>query len=248
MSSKQDDGKLSRPQNDLLRTVSGKDYKILRPYMDPIEGHSGQALYHPGDAVENVYFPCGPATVSFAVAIDEDREVEVVLVGCEGAVGGVVSRGFLPAYSRIAVKIGGPLLRLSARRLEEAQRQSQALRQLFARYADCFISQIFQSAACNAGHSIEQRAAKWIIDLVEHTGTEHVPLTHEQFAGVLGVGRSYASRVLQGFKAVGILETARGTVTVRDVDALHRRACKCDNWVKKHFAEVLVPLEKDQVE
>ncbi|UFS92747.1 Crp/Fnr family transcriptional regulator [Bradyrhizobium daqingense] len=227
------------PENELLRSLAPKDFRSLRPYMDEIDGYSGQALCYPGDAVENIYFPCGPTLVSFAVATDDDREIEVLLVGREGAAGGVISHGLLPAYSRLAVKMAGPLVRLSARKLYEAQQESSGLNQLLARYADCFVAQTFQSIACNAAHSIEQRAAKWIIDLVEHTGAGTVPLTHEQFAGILGVGRSYASRVLHDFKAAGVIETARGSITVRDLKALHRSSCSCNSSVKKHFAEVL---------
>lgn len=235
-----------RPQNGLLQSISPKDFKALRPHLDESDVHSGQALYHPEDAVESVYFPCGPTVASLAVAADDDREVEAVLVGREGAVGGIVSRGQLPSYFRVVVKIGGPMVRLSTRRLDEAERQSNPLRQLFARYADCLVAQICQSAACNAAHSIEQRAAKWIIDLIEHTGTEQVLLTHEQFAAILGVGRSYASRVLQRLKAEGIVDTGRGTVTVHDIELLHRKSCECNRWVKKHFAEVLGAPERDR--
>ena len=79
-----------------------------------------------------------------------------------------------------------------------------SLRNVFARYADCMLAQMFQSTACNAIHSIEQRTAKWIISAMERTdGDEVVPLTHEQLATLLGVGRSYASRVIQTFKAEG---------------------------------------------
>src|SRR4030088_1410704 len=74
------------------------------------------------------------------------------------------------------------------------------------RYADCMLAQIFQSTACNAIHSIEQRTAKWIIAAMERTeGEDVVPLTHEQLATMLGVNRSYASRVIQTFKAEGVL-------------------------------------------
>ena len=41
------------------------------------------------------------------------------------------------------------------------------------------LAQTFQSTACNAIHSIEQRTAKWIISAMERTdGEEVVPLTH----------------------------------------------------------------------
>ena len=46
-----------------------------------------------------------------------------------------------------------------------------------------------------------------------------MPLTHEQLATLLGVGRSYASRVIQTFKAEGVLETRRGSILVRNPDA-----------------------------
>ena len=68
------------------------------------------------------------------------------------------------------------------------------------------LAQIFQSTACNAIHSIEQRTAKWIISAMERTdGDNSVPLTHEQLSTLLGVGRSYTSRVIQTFKAEGVL-------------------------------------------
>ena len=102
------------------------------------------------------------------------------------------------------------------------------------------LAQIFQSTACNAIHSIEQRTAKWIIAAMERTeGEDVVPLTHEQLATMLGVGRSYASRVIQTFKAEGVLETRRGSILVRDREALRIRACLCNEAVKNHFEAVL---------
>lgn len=106
----QENGNGSRPQNGLLRSVSAKDFKSLGPHLDQVEVHSGQALYHPGDAVESVYFPCGQTVVALAVAVDDDRDIDTVLIGREGAVGGFVSRDRLPSYWRAAVKVGGPLI------------------------------------------------------------------------------------------------------------------------------------------
>src|SRR5439155_23124191 len=156
-------------------------------------------------------------------ANEDGRDVETILVGREGAVGGIVSQGFLPAYSRIRVKFGGPFARLAIGKLDAAKANSRTLSNVFARYADCMLAQIFQSTACNAVHSIEQRTAKWIISAMERTdGNNIVPLTHEQLATLLGVGRSYASRVIQTFKAEGVLETRRGSILVRNREALQK--------------------------
>jgi hypothetical protein len=229
-----------RPVNNLLRLLSPADYALLAPHVAFETAAAGDLLYNPGDDVQVVHFPCGPSLATFLVPNEDGRDVETILVGREGAVGGIVSEGFLPAYTRICVKFGGPFVRIHVGKLEAAKLHSPSLRHVFARYADCMLAQIFQSTACNAIHSIEQRTAKWILAAMERTGDEScVPLTHEQLATLLGVGRSYASRVLQSFKAEGVLDTRRGSILVRNRDGLRLRACLCNEAVKTHFEEVL---------
>ena len=229
----------ARPSNNLLRKMQRADYALLAPHLEPCVLPGGELLYNPGDDVAVVHFPCGPSLASYLIANEDGRDVETILIGLEGAVGGIVSQGLLPAYSRITVKFGGPFVRLRVGALEAAKMQSATLRNLFARYADCMVAQLFQSTACNAIHTIEQRAAKWIIAAMERTDNDRVVLTHEQLATMLGVGRSYASRVVQAFKAEGVLETRRGAILVRDRATLQARACLCNESVKSHFEEVL---------
>jgi hypothetical protein len=228
-----------RPFNNLLRKMRAADYALLAPHLESCALSDGEVLYNPGDDVAVVHFPCGPSLASYLIANEDGRDAETILVGREGAVGGIVSQGYLPAYSRISVKFGGPFVQLRVGALEAAKLRSPSLRNLFARYADCMVAQLFQSTACNAIHTIEQRAAKWIIAAMERTGSERVVLTQEQLATILGVGRSYVSRVIQVFKAEGVLETGRGAVLVRDRAALEARACRCNDAVKAHFEEVL---------
>ncbi len=238
-----------RPYNNLLRRLGAADFTLIAPHLAHEQAEAGELLYNPGDDVELVHFPCGPSLASYLVANEDGRDVETILVGREGAVGGIVSEGFLPAYTRIMVKFGGPFVRLHVSKLDAAKTESKTLRNVFSRYADCMLAQIFQSTACNAIHSIEQRTAKWIVSAMERTdGDAAVPLTHEQLATLLGVGRSYTSRVMQTFKAEGILETRRGSILVRNRDALQMRACLCNESVKNHFEEVLrgvYPTEED---
>jgi hypothetical protein len=238
-----------RPFNNLLRRLNAADFGLISPHLAQQQATANELLYNPGDDVQTVHFPCGPSLATFMVPSEDGRDVETILVGREGAVGGIVSEGYLPAYTRIMVKFGGPFVRLNVGKLEAAKLKSATLRNVFARYADCMLAQIFQSTACNALHSIEQRTAKWIISAMERIdGDNTVPLTHEQLATLLGVGRSYTSRVIQTFKAEGVLETRRGSILVRNPDALRIRACNCSEAVESHFEEVLrgvYPTEPD---
>ena len=228
-----------RPQNNLLRALRPADYGLIAAALEPVEYPPRHLLYNPGDHVGTVYFPCGPSLVSYLVTSEDGRDVETMLVGREGAVGGIVSRGNLPAYTRMIVQFGGPFAGLRLDVLEAAKAQSATMNAMFARYADCMLSQMVQAAACNATHSIEQRTAKWIVSAMERTGDLIVPLTQEQLASMLGVGRSYASRVIQAFRRDGLLETRRGSLLVTNKDALAAKACLCNEQVKGHFETVL---------
>jgi hypothetical protein len=232
-------GEKERPQSNLLSALRDDDFALIEQFLKKEEKDSSTLLYRPGDDVSQVYFPLGPSLVSYLVGNSDGRDVETVLVGREGAVGGIVSAGFLPAYCLIVVKFGGPFLKAPVSAIQAAKDQSTSFRRLFSRYADCLMAQMFQSSACNAIHTLEQRTAKWILAAMDRTGENVVPLTHEELAALLGVGRSYISRIIQKLKADGILETSRGALSVTNRDELEHRSCNCNESVKKHFEVVL---------
>lgn len=234
-----DDACVPQSENNLLAHLRPAELEILRPTFVTWDGEAGSVLYEPGQAVEHTYFPCGASLASFRVIFTDGGSVETALVGREGAVGGIVSQGRLPAFARAIVQHPGAFVRVETARLEEAKDKSLLVRHLFARYADCLLAQVFQATACNATHSIEQRTAKWIIAAMDRTGDHRVPLTQEQLAGMLGVGRSYINRVMRQWKRDGILQWNRGTLEVLNFYALKSRQCDCNNAVHAHFDEVL---------
>lgn len=225
--------------SDLLRALKESDIQLLMPHFKSKHVEKGQVLCEPGDKVEFAWFPCGPTLISFRVFLDDDRGVEAVIIGREGAAGGIVSQGHLPAYCQFLVQSPGDALYISCSDLERAKEKSPTLNYFFARYADCLLAQMFQAVACNATHTIEQRAAKWIAAAHDRTGDQSLPLTQDNLATLLGVGRSYVAKVMSGLKKNGALETSRGQLTIRDPKKLKKLACGCDDMVREHFEHVL---------
>jgi biotin operon repressor len=228
--------------NRLLDRLNDADLTLIKASMKQAHFASNEVIYDPGQNVATVYFPCGATLVSFLVSTEDGGAIETTLIGREGAVGGIVSQGKLPAYSRIMVQHGGDFVTVPISVLDEAKTKSRSLDNLFARYADCLVAQIFQATACNAAHSIEQRSAKWILSAIERTGASEVPLTQERLGGMLGVGRSYVSRVISRLKREGIVDVRRGHITVLDKELLIQQACSCDEAVRAHFDTVLAGL------
>ncbi|RWH82162.1 MAG: Crp/Fnr family transcriptional regulator [Mesorhizobium sp.] len=225
--------------NNLLQALRLDDWAIMQPRLEEWSAPTGTVLHEPGDTVHYAYFPRGPSLVSYLVILSDGRALETALVGREGAVGGIVSQGRLPAFARAEVQLGGSFFRIELHHLEEAKSRSLTLRYLFARYADCLMAQVFQSVACNAAHSIEQRTARWLLAAIERTGADNLALTQEQLAVMLGVGRSYLSRVIRELRQRGIIETRRARIVVRSVDGLRSLACECNAAVARHFNDVL---------
>ena len=235
-----------RSGNNLIDSLGSAERELLMSRLQPWTGAPGAIVHSPGDRVEWAVFPLGLSMVSYRVTFADGREVETALIGREGAVGGIVSGGHLPAFALAVVQFDGGFARIPLSRLEELKRASPRIEALFNRYADCLLAQIFQSGACNATHTIEQRAAKWLLAASERTGSDEITLTQEQLAGLLGVGRSYASRVIGRFRAEEIVENRRGRLRIVDHDRLSRAACACNDAVHRHFETVLAGVYPEE--
>src|SRR5688572_15459767 len=127
--------------NLLLSRLQEADRLVLAPHMSAQDVEAGHVLQKAGDNVSETWFPCGSAMACFLIWIDDDNSaVEVGLVGREGAIGGIVSNGNVPAYTTARVQAPGRFLRIKTAALEEAKLDSLALRHWFARYSDCLIA------------------------------------------------------------------------------------------------------------
>jgi biotin operon repressor len=201
---------------------------------------ASDVLQKAGNDVENTWFPCGAAMAAFSVWVDEDNDaIEVGLIGSEGAIGGIVSNGHVPAYATAVVRTPGKFLRIKTAALEQAKLDSLALRHWFARYSDCLLAQIFQTAACNATHTISQRTAKWLLAAVARTRGNEFDMTQEQLAQMLGVGRTFVTRVVRRLREDGLIATRRGVFIVKNEQELRRRSCSCTTAIEEHFDKVL---------
>jgi hypothetical protein len=226
-------------QNDLIAALNTSDRNLLQSQARVVRLRSGAVLYEPGDMVSAAYFPLVEAVATSHVIMEDGSAIEITMIGREGAIGGIVSSGRLASYGRASVMHGGHFARIDSAALENLKTSSPAIRDLLNRYADCLLAQIFQSVGCNAVHDLEQRAAKWLTSAVDRTGTSHVVMTQEQFGSLLGIARSYASRLIQHFRVDGLVETRRGALVVTNVEELRKRACGCNELVQAHYDRVL---------
>jgi len=224
--------------NRLLSTFSREARALIEPHGEMIDLRSGDSVLTRGEQVNSSLFPFGPTMVSLTVELRGGRSAEVASIGREGAVGGIVSCGHAPAFSRAEVLVPGPGLRVPMEALEDAKKRSPFISNLFCRFSDYLLAQVMQSVVCNAYHSIPERAARWLLLSQDRAG-DRIELTQEAFAALLGVQRTTVNAVVQELASEGLIATGRGRIRVIDRAGLKRRSCECYERIEDHFGAVI---------
>ncbi|HUG46606.1 MAG TPA: Crp/Fnr family transcriptional regulator [Sphingomicrobium sp.] len=229
--------------NRLLATFPPEARALVEPFGKIVDLEPGQVLHARSSNVAETYFPFGTAMVSLVVELSGGRSVEVASIGHEGAVGGIVSCGKAPAFSSAQVLVPGPALQMPVSALEDAKMRSGHIRNIFCRFADYLLAEVMQSVACNSFHTIEQRAARWLLTAQDRAGAK-IALTQQAFAGLLGVQRTTVNAVVQILQDEGLVTARRGSIQVTDRTGLKRRSCECYRAVADHFTAVIGPSGK----
>lgn len=224
--------------NHLLSTFPAEARALIEPFGTMVELRTDDVVLDRGDDVTAALFPIGETMISMAVELSDGRMVEAALIGLRGAVGGIISCGHAPAFARAIVLVGGPAFRVPMKSLEEAKHRSPFIANLFCRFSDYLLSQVMQSVACRAFHSIEQRAARWLLHAQDRTG-DRIELTQQALAGLLGVQRTTVNAVVQSLERDGVIGTGRGVIRVTDRAGLMRQSCECYRRLEDHFGAVI---------
>ncbi|TNC72020.1 Crp/Fnr family transcriptional regulator [Rubellimicrobium roseum] len=232
-------------RNRLLAAMGNEGRGALAPHLRAVELSRGQRLFEPGEDVGWMHFPCDGTMLSLIVVLPDGRTADTGLIGCEGAVGGLVSRGHRPAFARAVVQIPGAAWRVEVGHVEEAKERVAALGDALARYADCLLAQLLQTVACNGRHSLEQRMANWLLTMQDRQGAAELPLTQEYLGEMLGVSRTYVTRTAAAFQAQGLIGYARGRLRVLDRAGLRAVSCDCQDTVAAHYDRVLPGLRPE---
>lgn len=224
--------------NRLLATLPEETRDLIRAEAELVQLSVNEPVLHAGEAVTRTLFPYDSLMISMIVDLTGGRSVEVASIGKEGAVGGVISCGHAPAFTRADVQIAGPALSVPLSALEAAKAQSPFLTNLFCRFSDFLLSQVMQSVACNAFHSIEARAARWLLTANDRAG-DRIALTQESLASLLGAQRTTVNAVARELQEKGFIAYSRGAIEISDRAGLARAACECYAAVEDHFAAVI---------
>lgn len=198
----------------------------------------GQVLYESGSSLGYVYFPL-TAIVSLLYVMENGASAEIAVVGNEGIVGISLFMGGESTPSRAVVQSAGLGCRLEAHVIKSEFNRSGPVLHLLLRYTQALITQMAQTAVCNRHHTLDQQLCRWLLlSLDRLQGTELI-MTQELIANMLGVRREGVTEGAVKLQKAGLIQYARGHISVLDRLGLERRTCECYAVVKREYERLL---------
>jgi len=225
-------------QNNLVASLLPEEFERLATDLELVPMLLGQVLYDPGDHLQHAYFPT-TAIVSLHYLLESGAATETAGVGNEGVVGISLFLGGNTTPSSAVVQTAGHAYRLDRRALQREFARAGAMQRLLLRYVQALATQIFQTAACNRHHSVQQQLCRWLLLTLDRMPTNDLIMTQELIANMLGVRREGITDAAGELQRAGFIRYRRGHIAVLDRSGLETRACECYAVVRNEMSRLL---------
>lgn len=225
-------------QNKLLAVIGGESRQRILPHLEWVSLPLGQVLYEADAPQDFVYFPT-TAIVSLLYMMENGQSAEMAVTGYEGVVGISLFMGGGSMPSRAVIQSGGDALRMKARTMQVEFELGDTFHKALLRYTMSLITQMSQTAVCNRLHSLDQQLCRWLLLSHDRLQTDELIMTHELIANMLGVRREGVTLAAGRLQKAGIINYARGRITIRNRAALEARVCECYEVIRKEGDRLL---------
>ncbi len=224
--------------NHLLAALPADEWARWQPMLEWTDLPLGQVLYESGNVQSHVYFPT-TAIVSLLYVMESGASAEIAVVGNEGVVGISLFMGGGSTPSRAVVQSAGQGWRLKGQAIKNEFGRSGPVMHLLLRYTLALITQMAQTAVCNRHHSLDQQLCRWLLLSLDRLQGNELVMTQELIANMLGVRREGVTEGALALQKAGLIQYARGHITVLDREGLEQRTCECYAVVKKEYDRLL---------
>jgi CRP-like cAMP-binding protein len=225
-------------QNHLLASLPEEDYARISARLELTPLLLGVALYESGTHMQHIYFPLD-SIVSLLYVMENGSSAEIAVVGNEGVVGVSIFMGGETTPSRAVVQSAGHAYRLKRRFLKEEFDRAGPMQHLLLRYTQALLTQMAQTAVCNRHHNLDQQLCRWLLLSLDRLHGDHLVMTQELIANMLGVRREGVTAAAGALQKAGLIRYARGQITVLDRAGLEARTCECYAVVKRESDRLL---------
>jgi len=192
---------------------------------------AGDVLLRANARSRSAFFPIN-AVVSVVRLLDDQRSVEVGLLGSEGMIGidALLETG--NDLDEVVVQSAGFVHCMPAEDLRHLFDATGRLQKSILRFTYAFLGQLAQNAVCSRyRHDLRQRMAKWLLMIDDRAGGLEAGPSVRLLAAALGAEELEIGRALAELAAAGAVQRRRTTLAIRR-ELLETAACECYDTVR----------------
>lgn len=232
-------------ENRLLATLPREVYEKLAPNLKRVSLERGTILHHPGETIEDLYFPID-CLLSITITMSDGSTAEAGMVGNREVIGvNAFMGGRETTQTEYIVQIAGSAIKADARSLLDEFDRNKKLRDVLLRYTQALIAQLSQSIGCNSLHVLDQRLARWLLEAQDRIDSDDLKLTQEFISDMLGVRRAGVTQAAQKLQERGLIRYHRGHVQILDQQGLQAASCECFRTLREEYDRLLGGKERD---
>jgi CRP-like cAMP-binding protein len=238
-------GEMGPFHNRLLAVLPRHAYAQVEAHSERMVLESGTVLHRPGAEIRDLYFPLN-ALISVTVTMRDGRTAETGVVGCREVVGiNAFMGGRETTQTEYIVQAAGDAIRVPAAPFLELFDSDKRVRDLFLKFTQAMLAQVTQNAACNGLHQLEQRYARWLLEVHDRVGSDELRTTQEFISQMLGVRRAGVSEASGRFEERGIIRQRHGRTHIVDRVRPESAACECYAVLIEEYDRLLgeAPIE-----
>lgn len=224
--------------NYILAALGSAERDRLLKHLEPVNLKLGEVIYGPNDHIGYAFFPA-TCIISLQYIMDTGACAEAAEVGNEGMLGLPILLGGNSTPNTAIVQTAGCAFRLDQHTLKTEFNSGGTLQRLLLRYTQAIMTQMFQTAACNRHHTIEQQLCRWLLLTLDRIPSGELLMTQELVANMLGVRRESITEAARGLQEAGCIRYRRGHISVLDRQKLESSVCECYFVVKKEFIRLM---------
>lgn len=224
--------------NRLLSRLPSEEYERILPYLEPNSLSLGDVIHESGDRMSHIYFPT-TSIISLIYVTENGSSAEMGMAGHEGLVGLALFLGGGTMPSRAVVQSAGGALRMKAKVLQDEFARGGRFQRLLLLYTQAMITQMAQTAICNRLHTVEQQLCRRILLSRDRVNSDHLIMTHELIANLLGVRRPGVTEAAGRLQRKAFISYERGHIRVLDRRGLEATVCECYRVVKDEYDRLL---------
>lgn len=224
--------------NLLLAALPEVTLDRLRPHLKFVPLELGKVLYEPDYQMRYVYFPTD-SIVSLLYVMEDGASAEIYVVGKEGVLGVSLFMGGGGTPSRAVVQSEGGAFSLPKKVVRDEFNHHGSFLVLMLRYTQALITQMAQTAVCNRHHTVDQQLCRWLLLSLDRLPGNHLRMTQELIANMLGVRREGVTEAAGKLQKLGVISYKRGKIEVLDREELERLSCECYAVVKTESDRLL---------